>query len=162
MIGSGAATLLRLSISTPNEPAESLGLGPCQIFERPGHGCTYSLRKKLARDSLGRETKSSKTCRAYHITWIGEYGPAPSTPSGELCEYSHRCHRNSCVNPRHGVWEDHPSNIARERCEKFGSHLPVANRLAPLCNHGEQICVTPKLADMDHPSLTRRTLAPAP
>lgn len=69
--------------------------------------------------------------RAYHITWVAEYGVIPDTS----LQYSHRCHNGRCINPEHGIWETDLENKARNRCQGT-SHLELPNHAdLQLCAH---------------------------
>ncbi len=82
-----------------------------------------------------RTTNSSpaikREFRAYHITWVAEYGTIPNTS----LQYSHRCHNGKCINSAHGIWETDQENKARNKCHG-SSHLELPNHAyLQLCTH---------------------------
>lgn len=76
-------------------------------------------------------TAIKREFRAYHITWVAEYGTIPNTS----LQYSHRCHNGRCVSPAHGVWETDQENKARNKCQG-SSHLELpSGAYLQLCTH---------------------------
>lgn len=88
---------------------------------------------------------------AYHVTWVAACGRIPNTRDS----YSHRCHDGLCVAPKHGLWEDLPTNLGRNRC-RDNSHLLLPNgAIVLLCPH-EPCCLSGRsLASWDDPAIVR-------
>lgn len=59
--------------------------------------------------------------RPWHVVWI-VMSAEHRIPRGK--SYSHLCHNECCVNPRHGVWETIGYNINRNFCQT-ASHVVV-------------------------------------
>lgn len=66
-------------------------------------------------------------------------------------QYSHRCLQGTCVEPRHGIWEDDITNKARSTC-KGSSHLLMLEMgiSITLCSHGPQPCLSAALEVKDN------------
>ena len=146
-----AKTILLKSDELNNVAAEAENLGPCQISTagvrkgRPTHGIWWT-------NLDGQRVR--KNFRSYHITWAAEYGRIPSHNLN--LQYSHRCHKNDCVEARHGVWEGESRNIGRNACVGR-SHLVLPDGTCILqCTH-DPPCLSAKVIESwEDPMVVRR------
>ena len=123
-----AAKKILLSATVKHNPrAESLGLGPCQIGRGIGTKSEGSRPRKQLTAPIGKNgARVQFGALAYHITWCAEVLQAPPQVPG--LGWSHRCHDASCVNPRHGLWQQLVDNKDRDDCRDNPDsceHTPV-------------------------------------
>ena len=128
-IKDNARDILGKSIIQTNQPAEVLGLGPCMISTASLDGRGRPVRSM--RVTANEQAAIKREFRAYHVTWVAEFGVIPDI----TLQYSHRCHNELCVNPKHAVWESDLENKSRNMCRQH-SHLRLPNAATiRLCPH---------------------------
>jgi hypothetical protein len=106
----------------------------CYIHVDKKGRCRMSIRWNFTGAAYDKRNKAH--FRPWHIVWIvlSSDHKIPRNKS-----YSHLCHNDCCVNPRHGAWETIGDNIQRNFCQT-ASHLIVTwpdgdVRVWTLCPH---------------------------
>jgi hypothetical protein len=119
-LNDNANTILTNCVVKKDGP-ELIGKKPCLISTASLDGRGRGQRKI-------RVDKSPINFRPWHVTWISQFGLAPTG-----LQYSHRCHTINCVEPSHGLWETDGKNKERSKCR---SHLILQDgRIFLLCDH---------------------------
>ena len=135
-IEDNAEDLLSKAAVTENVAAAFLGLKPCLESTASTDGRDRPVRSMRVRITNGGP-EIKREFRAYHVTWVSEYGQIPDT----TLQYSHRCHNGKCVEPTHGTWDTDQENKARNACQSH-SHLQLPNgAFIQLCPH-TPICLS--------------------
>jgi hypothetical protein len=160
-----ASKILEKARAEPNPVASSLGLGDCLLVE-PADRNRFNIRPcERISATLGNRAHHGHWFLSYHITWVAANG-VPPLGAGTGSQYSHRCHRGWCVEPRHGVWETGPVNRARNVCAAGRSHYllegsPNGRYLVRWnCTHDPPCLAGTVVEKMEHPNIT--ALPPGP
>ncbi len=140
-ISDNAQAILSTAVKTSNVAAETLGLGPCLLSQ---NDVMLNRPRRQIKFQLADGSFKKISFMAYHVTWSAAFGDIPDRRDRE---YSHRCHQSLCVEPRHGIWEQHHSNIARNECKERGSHWRLPNGvIIKVCRH-QACCLAPVVVE---------------
>ena len=146
-IRDNANQIRREADPAPNPVAVALGFGGCLRSTNSLNGNNRPL--KSIKWQLPDGSYKKRDFMAYHVTWVAENGRIPNP----TLNFSHRCHDGLCVAPMHGLWEDLPTNSARNAC-MGNSHLVLPNgAIVRLCPHEPSCLSGPVLASWDDPAI---------